>query len=170
MAVPGYDVTELPVLTVPVLEDAYHPGTMITGTFVRSDGATALNAPFAKGVTLITWSFADNAGNVSTCLQHITVYDNKVPETNCPDQTKFDDIAANQDVCYASLDSIVAQLTRQLSGKVPTAVDACTNATQQLTPYSIIGYWAVEPSGPKPTKLRSWQWVAPMNFNGDSIN
>jgi hypothetical protein len=142
VAVPGYDVTELPVLTVPVLEDAYHPGTMITGTFVRSDGATSLNAPFAKGVTLITWSFADNAGNVSTCLQHITVYDNKVPETNCPDQTKFDDMAANQDVCYASLDSIVAQLTRQLSGKVPTAVDACTNATQQLTPvfyYRILG-------------------------------
>jgi uncharacterized repeat protein (TIGR01451 family) len=48
----------------------------ITGT--RSDGQ-ALNAPYPKGTTTITWRATDTSGNYSECTQTVTVVDNEVP-------------------------------------------------------------------------------------------
>lgn len=42
-------------------------------TFVRSDGATSLSAPFPIGTTTITWTAVDTSGNLATTTQTITV-------------------------------------------------------------------------------------------------
>jgi hypothetical protein len=44
----------------------------------RSDGL-ALNAPYPVGVTTITWTATDTAGNVTTCTQTVTVTDSTAP-------------------------------------------------------------------------------------------
>jgi hypothetical protein len=44
----------------------------VTVTGVRSDNL-ALNAPYPRGTTTITWKATDAAGNMSTCLQTVTV-------------------------------------------------------------------------------------------------
>lgn len=50
--------------------------TTIAGT--RSD-SQALNAPYPKGTTTITWRATDDAGNYSECTQTVTVVDNEPP-------------------------------------------------------------------------------------------
>ena len=44
-----------------------------TISWIRSDGAATINAPFNFGVTNITWRATDDAGNTATCLQTVTV-------------------------------------------------------------------------------------------------
>ncbi|MEI6915965.1 MAG: HYR domain-containing protein, partial [Armatimonadota bacterium] len=56
---------------------------------VRSDNSAHLKdssfqAPYSVGVTTITWSARDRAGNVGTCLQSVTITDTQVPTINCP--------------------------------------------------------------------------------------
>lgn len=53
----------------------------ITGT--RSDNQ-ALNAPYPKGTTTITWTATDDANNSSSCAQTITVNDTEAPAISCP--------------------------------------------------------------------------------------
>jgi len=53
----------------------------IVGT--RSDNQ-ALNAPYPKGLTIITWSATDDAGNTSSCNQSVTVNDTELPTISCP--------------------------------------------------------------------------------------
>jgi len=49
---------------------------------VRSD-SQALNAPYPKGTTTITWTATDAAGNHSSCTQTVTVTDNQPPVISC---------------------------------------------------------------------------------------
>ena len=56
-------------------------GATVSG--VRSD-ALALSAPYPKGVTTITWTATDAAGNSASCVQTITVNDNEKPVITCP--------------------------------------------------------------------------------------
>lgn len=51
----------------------------VTLTFVRSDGATSLDAPYKVGVTTITWTAKDADGNTSTATQTVTVLDVEAP-------------------------------------------------------------------------------------------
>lgn len=53
----------------------------IVGT--RSDNQP-LNAPYPKGLTIITWSATDDAGNTSSCNQSVTVNDTELPTISCP--------------------------------------------------------------------------------------
>jgi uncharacterized repeat protein (TIGR01451 family) len=53
----------------------------VTGT--RSD-SQALNAPYPKGTTTITWTATDSSGNHSSCTQTITVNDTEPPAISCP--------------------------------------------------------------------------------------
>lgn len=50
-----------------------------TVTWVRSDGATSLSDPYHVGVTTITWTAKDDAGNTSSATQTITVLDKEAP-------------------------------------------------------------------------------------------
>ena len=49
-----------------------------TVTSTRSDGQ-AMNAPYPKGTTTITWTATDSSGNHSSCTQTVTVVDNEAP-------------------------------------------------------------------------------------------
>ncbi|MGZ5434773.1 MAG: HYR domain-containing protein [Pyrinomonadaceae bacterium] len=53
----------------------------IAGT--RSDNQP-LNAPYPVGVTIITWSATDDAGNTSSCNQSVTVNDTTAPTVTAP--------------------------------------------------------------------------------------
>jgi uncharacterized repeat protein (TIGR01451 family) len=53
----------------------------VTGT--RGDGQ-ALNAPYPKGTTTITWTATDDSGNTSSCTQTVTVNDTENPVITCP--------------------------------------------------------------------------------------
>jgi hypothetical protein len=54
---------------------------VVTG--VRGDGA-AFDAPYPVGVTKITWTAKDAAGNTSTLVQSVTVEDREAPELDNP--------------------------------------------------------------------------------------
>src|SRR5207248_2169716 len=58
------------------------PGQItIAGT--RSD-SQALNAPYPKGITTITWTATDTSGNSAQCTQTVTVTDDENPTITCP--------------------------------------------------------------------------------------
>ncbi|HEX6189873.1 MAG TPA: PxKF domain-containing protein [Pyrinomonadaceae bacterium] len=56
--------------------------TSVTITGTRSD-SQALNAPYPKGTTTITWRATDDAGNYSECQQTVTVNDEEPPTITC---------------------------------------------------------------------------------------
>jgi hypothetical protein len=57
------------------------PGTVIAG--VRSDNG-ALNAPYPKGLTVITWTATDADGATATATQNVTVSDREKPSITAP--------------------------------------------------------------------------------------
>jgi hypothetical protein len=57
-----------------------------TITATRSD-SQALNAPYPKGITTITWTATDDAGNSSSCNQTVTVNDTEAPTITFNGQT-----------------------------------------------------------------------------------
>ncbi len=93
--------TEAPVITAPadvvVGNDLHLASALVAATApsavdnctepvvngVRSDGA-ALDAPYPVGVTKITWTAKDAAGNTSTVVQSITVEDREAPLLESP--------------------------------------------------------------------------------------
>jgi hypothetical protein len=52
--------------------------TPVTVSSVRSDGA-AIDAPYPVGITTITWTAKDDAGNSASALQTVTVFDVEAP-------------------------------------------------------------------------------------------
>ena len=62
----------------------------VTPIGTRSDGQ-ALNAPYPKGVSTISWSATDSSGNTATALQTITVNDCEQPTISCPMITQCTD-------------------------------------------------------------------------------
>ncbi|MDQ2977244.1 MAG: HYR domain-containing protein, partial [Acidobacteriota bacterium] len=84
----------------------------VTGT--RSDGQ-ALNAPYPKGTTTITWTATDASGNSSSCTQTITVNDNEAPAITCPANITH---GTDPGTCSANINPGTA-----------TATDNCDNPT-----------------------------------------
>ncbi len=83
----------------------------------RSDGA-ALNAPYPKGTTTITWTATDGSGNTASCTQTVTVNDTENPVITCPAS-----IAASTDpgICAAHVDPGTATATDNCDTPVITA-------------------------------------------------
>jgi hypothetical protein len=65
----------LVTLVAPAASDDCTPVTLSS---VRSDGA-AINAPYPVGVTTITWTAKDDAGNTASATQTVTVLDVEAP-------------------------------------------------------------------------------------------
>jgi hypothetical protein len=51
---------------------------------VRNDGL-ALSDPYPLGITTITWTATDDAGNTDECVQKVVVTDDEAPTITCPD-------------------------------------------------------------------------------------
>jgi len=85
---------------------------------VRSDGQ-ALNAPYPKGTTTITWTATDSSGNHSSCNQTITVNDTQPPVISCNADiiTDFDPAVNGAVVTYTA----------------PVGTDNCPGATTVQT-------------------------------------
>jgi hypothetical protein len=84
-------------------------GATVTGT--RSDGQ-ALNAPYPKGTTTITWMATDASGNHSTsCTQTITVNDTEAPAITCPNTI--------------TVNSLTGECSATVNVGIPTATDNC---------------------------------------------
>jgi hypothetical protein len=61
-----------------VAPDAADDFTPVTLSSARSDGAS-IDAPYPVGITRITWTAKDEAGNASTATQTVTVEDREAP-------------------------------------------------------------------------------------------
>ncbi len=85
---------------------------------MRND-TKALTDAYPKGVTTITWTATDAAGNKSTCDQSVTVNDNEPPAISCPGDIE---ISNEPGACSA-----------KVTYNSPSASDNCPGATiQQL--------------------------------------
>lgn len=61
-----------------------------TLTGATSGTGTSLNGTvFNKGLTTVTWTAVDDAGNTSSCFFPVTVNDNQPPVVQCPSPTSF---------------------------------------------------------------------------------
>ena len=102
------------------------------GTPTVSDNCSGIasvtnDAPlsYPLGTTTVTWTITDNAGNVSTCTQDVTVEDNENPVIVCPA-----DITVSTDL--GSCDGTIATLGTELTFDNCT-VASVTNDAASLT-------------------------------------
>ncbi|MDA1141477.1 MAG: hypothetical protein O3B01_23190 [Planctomycetota bacterium] len=114
------------------------PGATVVG--VRDDGA-ALNDPYPVGLTIITWTVTDAAGNSVSCKQKVQVSDKEAPKITCPE-----DIVVNNDLgeCFATVDP----------GE-PTVSDNCPGVTFKGTRSD-----GKELTDPYPVGTTTITWVA----------
>jgi gliding motility-associated-like protein len=95
--------------------------TVDLGTPVTADNCTVASvsndapATFPIGVTTVTWTVVDAAGNSTTCEQLVTVSDNEAPSITCIDAIA---VSAEIDMCSAFVDI-----------PVPSTNDNCAFAT-----------------------------------------
>lgn len=61
-------------------------------------------APYQPGVTVVTWTVKDKAGNASTCSMNVTVLDTVSPKPDCP--ADLTDIKAKVNTCEAEIPAI----------------------------------------------------------------
>lgn len=93
-------------------------GKKIKGVGVRSDDKDVMTDAYPKGVTTITWTFTDAAGNSSVCKQTVTVLDTMKPVFDCR-EIQDTTVALAPDKCELSLDEVLEALGSH------TAVDNC---------------------------------------------
>ena len=87
----------------------------VTGT--RSD-AQALNAPYPKGTTTITWTATDGSGNVASCTQTVTINDAENPTITCPAPT-----SASADAnCQAPVPDVASGATASDNCSAPGSI------------------------------------------------
>jgi hypothetical protein len=96
----------------------------VTVDGVRGDGA-ALSAPFMVGVTSITWTARDGAGNTAAATQSITVRDMEAPTIKVP---------AGMTVSATSPSGAIANYTTLFSDNVRVADASCAPASGSMFP------------------------------------
>jgi len=92
---------------------------------VRGD-SLPLTDPYPVGVTVITWTATDNAGNISTCAQSVTVRDKEAPVI--PDHA---DITVNSDpnVCTAVVTWDAIKATDNCDGEITVICSPASGST-----------------------------------------
>ncbi|MBR2261259.1 MAG: gliding motility-associated C-terminal domain-containing protein [Paludibacteraceae bacterium] len=98
-------------LSIPYADDdqCSPTGGRIAGQGVRSDGRDIFTDPYPKGITVITWTFADSLNNTSICKQYVEVVDSMQPVISCEE---IEDISIDLQPqhCTASKDTVRAIL------------------------------------------------------------
>jgi len=91
--------------------------SVTTGTATATDNCSSFTsltvssdapATFPLGVTNVTWTATDGAGNTHTCVQRVTVVDNEAPMVNCPTDVTVDTDSGSCSASGVSLGSPVA--------------------------------------------------------------
>jgi hypothetical protein len=103
-------------LTIPTATDNC-PG--VTVSFVRSDGQTLLNAPYPVGVTTVTWTAMDTAGNTAVSAFTVTITEPVPPTITVPPNIS---VPNDKGLCTA-----VVNIGN------PTAADNCPGVTVSCT-------------------------------------
>ena len=86
--------TALVTVAAPVITDVCQ--TAIFTVINDYTGTATATANYPVGTTTVTWTIRDNSGNVTTCVQTVTVTDNQPPTiTDCPSNVT-ETIAADQ--------------------------------------------------------------------------
>jgi len=115
----------------------------VTGT--RSDGQ-ALNAPYPKGTTTITWTATDGSGNHSSCTQTITVNDTEAPVITCPSNITR---STDPGTCSATI-NLSASATDNCDSN-PTVTGVRSDAQPLTAPYpkgtTVVTWTATDSSG-----------------------
>lgn len=146
-AVPGYYPTELPKIQPPALIDLNGVDGTIIGTYMgrlerENEPAMTpasfsikkkLNDEYNKGKTWILWEFSDKSGNVSYCLQSVTVEDDKKPKVTCPSVDDLGSVDVDTLTCTLKPSSVIAKI-KELSD-LPYGYDECSaKPTTKLVP------------------------------------
>ena len=107
--------TENPMITCPidvtVSADAASCNAtgVVLGTPVSTDNCTVAsvtnNAPatYPLGNTTVTWTVTDDAGNIATCTQVVTVEDNEAPMITCPTDLTLSTAGGSCDITGVAL-------------------------------------------------------------------
>ncbi|HEX8282295.1 MAG TPA: PxKF domain-containing protein [Pyrinomonadaceae bacterium] len=108
------------------------PNVTVNG--VRSD-ALALNAPYPKGVTTITWTAKDTANNSASCQQTVTVNDDDAPVVTVSGANPATVLqgSAFVDPGATATDTCDGALAVSVSGTVNTAVVGTYTLTYSAT-------------------------------------
>ena len=142
--------TTAPTITTPlnVVTEATAPNSVVTYVAPTADDAVGVtsfthNAPatFPVGITTITWTAKDAAGNTTTATQTITVEDTTAPVISTPINVEVEATALNSMVTYqhpTATDIVgVTSFTNDAPASFPvgkttitwTAIDAAGNTT-----------------------------------------
>src|SRR4029434_8112611 len=70
--------------------------TLVANLTVGNDAP----AHFPKGLTIVTWTVSDEAGNSTTCTQNVTVTDHEAPTIVCP--AALTGVHTDAGQCYAT--------------------------------------------------------------------
>ncbi|HEX8501085.1 MAG TPA: immunoglobulin-like domain-containing protein [Pyrinomonadaceae bacterium] len=120
------------------------PNVTVNG--VRGD-AQALNAPYPKGTTTITWTATDTAGNSASCSQTVTVNDATAPVVT------LNGAAVMTVECHTSFSDPGATASDSCDGPRPVTTSGSVNANA-VGSYTLT-YTATDLSGNTGTKTRT---------------
>ncbi len=95
------DFCEFSVTSVPQPTAVDPCGSIVSIThnspYATNSSTTDASGIYPVGTTTITWTITDNAGNIATCVQTVTVTDRQLPELTCPGDETY---AADPGVLY----------------------------------------------------------------------
>jgi hypothetical protein len=119
--------------------------TTVTVSGVRSDGL-ALDAAYPVGVTTITWTATDEAGNSAQASQTVTVIDAQAPVITAPANVTANN---DQDVCAATVNAGSAAATDNCSTAAVSGVRSDGRALNAAYPVGVttITWKATDVSG-----------------------
>ncbi|MES2800793.1 MAG: HYR domain-containing protein [Bacteroidota bacterium] len=112
--------TQLPMITCPAnVTVSSNPGTcvatgVVLGTPTTSDNCSVASVTnnglvtYPLGITTVTWTVVDAAGNLATCAQTVTVLDTQLPTITCPANVT---VPADAGICSASAVALGTPLT-----------------------------------------------------------
>ena len=82
------DLCQFTVTSVPQPTAIDPCGSIVSMThnspYATNSSTTDASGIYPVGTTTITWTVTDNAGNIATCVQTVTVTDRQLPELTCP--------------------------------------------------------------------------------------
>ena len=150
---------ELPTITCPSDVTACHTDSVSLGTPTTNDNcgvqSVTNDAPgtYPTGVTIVTWTVTDLAGNMATCMQSVTIEDNDPPMITCPNVDAFD---ADPNMCSTVVTNNLApvvtdcnnfSVTYNITGATTGSGNNDATGTEFFVGQSLVTYYATDDFG-----------------------